>query len=250
MWGMKQAFIKIIPIVCIIGFIEAARILPVLYNMDYMPCVLDGMALFGTMKTGVLVSCIITFFNIDSFKYDFKAYNIVQRKRKMDVWYNQMLYIFVQCFIIVVILMVCTGVVFYDYTGSLTNFDRDGSMFMAEFATTGLDIPQNVSAFSIIILAALLNSGEIYVRVMIALLVYWVTSSSVIMMISSVAAGMFVPERNVAAKYMYNVDWYPVYTEMYDTKRLVISIAYIAISVIVIWLLAKYFIPRKEFLKE
>lgn len=248
--GMKQALIKILPIACIISFIDAARILPVLYKMEYMPCVLDGMVLFGTIRTSGLVSFFITFFNIDSFKYDFKAYNIVQRKRKMDVWYNQMLYIFVQCFIVVAVLMVCTGVVFYDYTGSITNFNRDGSMFMAEFAAAGLEPPQNVSLFSVIMMTALLNSGEIYVRVMIALLVYWVTSSSVIMMVSSIAAGMFLPQRNISAKRMYNVDWYPVYTELYDTKRLIISIAYIVVCVLVIWLLAKYFIPKKEFLRE
>lgn len=248
---MKRISIKMIILVIVVGIFNSIRIIPTIYRYEVLPCTIDGVIVFSMSGVSLmLVPLIIVFFNINAFKYDFKGYNIVRRRQKMDVWHRQMIYIYFQCVLVTAVLMACAGAVFYDSTGTISYFEGEWSIFAIEFEKAGLTPPDSVNVVPMVVLSLILNSGEMYARVLAAVIVYWITESSLLTILSSVVFGTFIPRRGIVYKNKIDVDWWPFYTELYDAARLLQSIAVIAACIFVIWLLAKYFIPRKEFMKE
>lgn len=218
----------------------------------YMPVAVDGIFVFGC-KGGLinlLFPLILVYSTLYRLRLDFDPVYVVRRKSKIDMWNRVFVYSYVICIITVFTSMVVGGIITLLYTHKWDYMGIESIMY-GEFAKTGYAMPQQFHYGTMFVISLFINSAEVFVRVLIALGIYWFTESQVFTIIMIMVMRIFLDGR--MAKYFalwhYKVEGGAYYTELCSGVRIMESILYMLIAVVVIELLAYIFIPRKNFYK-
>lgn len=216
------------------------------------PCALDGVVLYSFSLRKLVLPVIMVYAGLCEIKYSFTPNVIVRQKSRAASWYRQVLMCYVKCAGVMAVLMVCSGLMFYALSGRYENFHSLRSIMFDEFQDNGYVMPDSFNVPVMILQSFLINSLELFYRVLAAMAFYWITDSQVFSVILTVAMGVLAPNRMTIYRIgnPYYTGYEYGYTELYSPYLYIKSLVFVAIWIFALLFIAHIAVSRKNFLKR
>lgn len=215
------------------------------------PCALDLMICTGGGRAmiALIIPMIVLFDMILVMNYRFQ-YRYIVKSRKREQFLAKILVaalgvtsVFA---LISMFVMLAIGMLFF---GSICNYNDISSLFRDELNTTGTQFPVNLSVIILIIKATTVNIMEVYSRVLIGIMIYFLFNKGWAALIVVIGTSMLIPFRmkEYLEQWQFKPESGAFYTELLqnDLYQLAVTRSLILIAVMLLMLLI--IIRRKSF---
>lgn len=253
---MKRSYLVNLIVICavfasslVFGTISVYRINQ--FKATSQACALDLM-IFGAggrVIAAIIGPLIIAVYFILVMNYRFKYQFIVKSNDRTKFLLRIIRDTFVGCLIYVaatMMILFAMGVISF---GNICNYSESSSLFRDELNITGTPYSHNYSIMVIVFKAFIIDVLEVYVRVLLAVFIYFLSDKGAFCIIAMLGASFVIPFR--MSKYMqmwnYQAEAGAFYTEILNNYLYLEGILKVLAVVIVLLIVLFMFVRRKNF---
>jgi hypothetical protein len=209
-------------------------------------CAWDGAFAWAmrSMLTSYVMTPLAMYFSMYMIRNDFNSVNVIQYKNRRRLWYKQCLELYGIAAITIALDMIISLIESYAYNRLWCNYSSMQSLFYWD--TGSIDIKFNIPVN--LILALLINSGEVYVILLFGLFIYWIIDSKIITMLAIVICCFY--ENRYLHLLFTKSGWKNYYNELVNPNLYLSSLFKIVIGIFSIMIISFLITERKDFLHD
>ncbi len=220
------------------------------YEWGYHASIWDGVFVYSVsgFVMSNIVPLILVYGIMYNQRYNFTPVCITHIKDRLKLWHRQMITILVISFMAIITVMMFSAITVYIKTNNI-EFVSYYSIIRGEFLILGEDIPV-INIPKMFIVSVCINTIDLFIKLIISELMYWLTNSQIAAVVIVIIMGV-IPNRmtKYSQIYHYKVEGGMYYSELCLTQRIVEDILIFMIAIIMLEVIARIFVPKKNFYK-